>query len=151
MEHFPFDSDKGKDAQTEFHLLHKGPYLLALAFPKTGRQHQIRVHAAAHGFPLLGDKIYLGDIELFKRYKDNIATSEDYALIEIPRHALHALALHMPKWEENPVYSEKNFISPLPHDLREWIKLKMPEIDVKKLEEEMKQKVLDYFSSKITS
>lgn len=34
------------------------PYTLMACFPKTGRQHQIRVHADIAGFPLVGDKIY---------------------------------------------------------------------------------------------
>jgi 23S rRNA pseudouridine1911/1915/1917 synthase len=35
-------------------------------FPKTGRQHQIRVHADLAGYPLVGDKIYgMTDDEVF--------------------------------------------------------------------------------------
>jgi 23S rRNA-/tRNA-specific pseudouridylate synthase len=35
-----------------------GVFTLAACFPKTGRQHQIRVHAEIAGYPLVGDKVY---------------------------------------------------------------------------------------------
>jgi len=40
--------------------LHVGSYNLVAAEPLTGRTHQIRVHAAAKGFPILGDTLYGG-------------------------------------------------------------------------------------------
>ena len=92
---FPEDSRQGKHAQTEFIDLYQNEnYLIGLAFPKTGRQHQIRSHAAHHGFPLIGDKLYNGDPTVFMRFKDFIATEDDHKLMQIPRHALHAIANH---------------------------------------------------------
>jgi 23S rRNA (cytosine1962-C5)-methyltransferase len=42
-------------------FLEKNPNLTMVeAAPLTGRTHQIRVHAATHGFPILGDKLYGG-------------------------------------------------------------------------------------------
>ncbi len=35
-----------------------GVFTLLACFPRTGRQHQIRVHAETAGYPLVGDKIY---------------------------------------------------------------------------------------------
>ncbi|MBL6989407.1 MAG: RluA family pseudouridine synthase [Bacteriovoracaceae bacterium] len=114
---FPQDSSEGKMAQTDFHLLHiENNHALGLAFPKTGRQHQIRVHAKVHGLPLVGDKIYLRGFEVFQRFKDKLATKEDHELLQIPRHALHALALKI-EYQNKP----KTFRSPLPNDLIEWI------------------------------
>src|SRR5205085_4465048 len=67
---------KGAEAETRFRLL--GPRELRFpsnlartagalkpcyeirAVPLTGRTHQIRVHAAEHGFPVLGDDLYGG-------------------------------------------------------------------------------------------
>ncbi|MBU6153852.1 MAG: RluA family pseudouridine synthase [Bdellovibrionales bacterium] len=36
----------------------EGTFTLSACFPKTGRQHQIRVHAEIAGHPLVGDKVY---------------------------------------------------------------------------------------------
>ena len=113
----PFGSSLGKHAETKFKILFKNDqYALGLAFPKTGRQHQIRVHAMIHGYPLLGDKLYLGSFKMFQRFKDGFATSEDHDLIEIPRHALHAIALKIPNLKETPFLH-----CPLPEDLRTWV------------------------------
>lgn len=52
-------SASGKPAQTHFQaLLQLDGMSLALATPLTGRTHQIRVHAAAMGYPILGDDRY---------------------------------------------------------------------------------------------
>jgi 23S rRNA pseudouridine955/2504/2580 synthase len=54
---------EGKYAETEVRLLSshgKNGKTLSLveAKPKTGRTHQIRVHLAENGLPILGDKTY---------------------------------------------------------------------------------------------
>ncbi len=36
----------------------QGAFTLMACFPRTGRQHQIRVHAEIAGYPLVGDKVY---------------------------------------------------------------------------------------------
>jgi RluA family pseudouridine synthase len=55
------DERNGKDAQTEFHVLRRGEgRALVEAIPTTGRTHQIRVHLAAAGHPVLGDLLYGG-------------------------------------------------------------------------------------------
>ena len=56
----------GLPARTDYRtLLEAGPYALVAAEPKTGRQHQIRAHLAAVGCPIVGDKIYDADGEVF--------------------------------------------------------------------------------------
>ena len=51
----------GDMAETEFTILRTEDSLTIIeAVPRTGRTHQIRVHAAEHGFPILGDTLYGG-------------------------------------------------------------------------------------------
>lgn len=122
MSWFPEDSLLGKESETHFELLlEKNNHVLALAFPLTGRQHQIRVHAACHGYPLLGDKLYNGDPGVFIRFKDHIATPEDHEKMQIPRQALHAVAIRLAYPDEKM----QHFIAPLPVDLSHWIEEKL--------------------------
>lgn len=122
MSWYPENSEQGKESETHFELLlEKDGYVLALAYPLTGRQHQIRVHAACHGYPLLGDKIYNGDPGIFMRFKDHAATIDDHEQMQIPRQALHAVALKL----TYPTDKMNHFIAPLPKDLSDWIETKL--------------------------
>ncbi|MFB6285481.1 MAG: RluA family pseudouridine synthase [Candidatus Bipolaricaulia bacterium] len=52
-------ADGGKAALTDFRALRTfGDRTLVAAFPRTGRTHQIRVHLAAIGHPVVGDPLY---------------------------------------------------------------------------------------------
>lgn len=143
MEAHPENSTKGKRARTFFKVLHReNGYALGLAFPQTGRQHQIRVHAEVHGYPLVGDKTYLGGYELFQRFKDGFATPADHEFMEIPRQALHAMALRFPY----PSKDKKMIVrSPIPHDFKDWIKSKM-KLDLGAFEEVLKAEIENYFN-----
>jgi 23S rRNA pseudouridine1911/1915/1917 synthase len=134
---YPETSEEGKEAETRFELvMEKDDFVLALAFPLTGRQHQIRVHAATHGYPLLGDKLYNGDSAVFMRFKDHAATDHDHELMQIPRQALHAVALKL----TYPKDELTHFIAPLPVDLSNWIdeKLGVSHLEVERM---IKEKV----------
>jgi|YelNatPaOPRAMG01_1025707.scaffolds.fasta_scaffold07813_5 RluA family pseudouridine synthase len=53
------DLREGKPAETRFRVLEAGPdRSLIEAQPLTGRTHQIRLHLAAAGYPILGDELY---------------------------------------------------------------------------------------------
>ena len=142
MSVWPEESEFGKESETHFELiLEKDDYVLAMAFPLTGRQHQIRVHAAFHGYPLLGEKLYNGDPGVFMRFKDGDATEEDHDLLQIPRHALHATALKLTYPKDKLTY----FIAPLPEDLAIWVEEKL---DLKRtqVEEIIKAKVQEFLA-----
>jgi tRNA pseudouridine32 synthase / 23S rRNA pseudouridine746 synthase len=52
----------GDPALTTFRRLAQGDGIAVLALsPRTGRTHQLRVHCAAEGFPIAGDRLYGGD------------------------------------------------------------------------------------------
>jgi RluA family pseudouridine synthase len=54
-----FADPSGQPSVTDYAVLGRGDGLAWIAFrPRTGRTHQIRVHAAAIGCPILGDPIY---------------------------------------------------------------------------------------------
>lgn len=135
-------STEGKHAQTHFQILEvlNDQYILGLAYPKTGRQHQIRVHAAQSGFPLIGDKLYLRDYETFQRFKDRLETLEDYKEMELPRHALHAIALKFPFQSDH-----KSFVDGLPLDLKSWLEKKGRK-DISEIESAINCHIKDYFS-----
>lgn len=140
IDHYPAGSDEGKHAHTKFEIIHEeNGYALGLAYPQTGRQHQIRVHAMVHGLPLVGDKLYLGSFKMFQRFKDNIASKEEFELMELPRHALHAIALKV-NYKGKP----QIFRSHLPKDFIPWIESKMS-LPISKLEDEIISRTNKYF------
>jgi 23S rRNA pseudouridine1911/1915/1917 synthase len=51
--------EEGREARTEYRVIrYYGNYTLLEIKPETGRTHQIRVHLAAIGFPVMGDATY---------------------------------------------------------------------------------------------
>ena len=69
-------------------------YSLVECRPRTGRQHQIRVHLDAAGHPIVGDKLYgMPESESVHYYERKHLTPEAQARLLLPRHALHAAKL----------------------------------------------------------
>lgn len=56
----PGSPASARSAQTEYRLLksYDGDYSLVECYPRTGRTHQIRVHLAFAGYPIVGDSTY---------------------------------------------------------------------------------------------
>lgn len=110
---------KGLPSMTEYEVISRHPgHTLVKAKPKTGRQHQIRVHFQAIGYPLVGDKIYGPDETLFLKSLESELSAEDLARLKMPRQALHAHKLRF----EHPVSKKPIEIeSPLPADMREFL------------------------------
>ena len=91
------------------------PYSLVRCDLLTGRQHQIRLHLSSVGLPIVGDKLYGPDDALFARGVDGQLTPEDNALLELPRHALHAAELTL----DHPLTGARLHIqAPLPAELQ---------------------------------
>lgn len=110
-----FKGRGGKECLSEFTALEKfGRYALVECRPLTGRTHQLRVHLAAAGAPILNDPFYGNpDIKLLlsalkRRYKGR---DEEKPLIG--RLALHASELTL----KHPATKEPFTITtPLPHE-----------------------------------
>lgn len=92
-------------------------YTLVEVRPLSGRMHQIRVHAAWLGHPIVGDKIYGPDPRLFLNFIEHGWTPELAARLELPRQALHAARI---EFESGPAFD-----APFPHDLEAFWNAKM--------------------------
>jgi 23S rRNA pseudouridine1911/1915/1917 synthase len=101
-------------------------YALLRCVLETGRQHQIRVHLAALGLPVVGDKLYGPDDGLFGRGADGELTEEDVVVLELDRHALHAAVLEL----DHPAVPNQRLRleAPVPADMEDfWAGLRFPE------------------------
>jgi 23S rRNA pseudouridine1911/1915/1917 synthase len=106
----------GAPAHTEFtverqffHGVSGDRFSIIRAVPRTGRTHQIRVHLASLGYPIVGDKIYGFDENLYLQFIETGWTPELAHRLLLPRHALHSATLEIEGGER--------WVSPLPIDL----------------------------------
>ncbi|HQZ29469.1 MAG: RNA pseudouridine synthase [Verrucomicrobiales bacterium] len=80
-------------------------------YPLTGRMHQIRVHAADAGFPIVGDKIYGPDERCYLEFIETGWTEPLEKILLMNRQALHACGLGWRDYE---------WTCELPADMREF-------------------------------
>jgi 23S rRNA pseudouridine1911/1915/1917 synthase len=87
--------EDGLTASTRFQVRARaGGYSLLELFPRSGRQHQLRVHLSALGFPIVGDKLYGPEREApFLEYIETGLTPTLEARLGHARQALHAHAI----------------------------------------------------------
>ena len=112
---------KGAKAVTEFrveqHFTRTTPagnkFAVIRAIPKTGRTHQIRVHLASLGHPIVGDKIYGPDERLYLEFIETGWTPKLERELLLPRHALHSAKLK--------IENKKEWIAELPADLAQFV------------------------------
>ncbi|MFZ9596683.1 MAG: RluA family pseudouridine synthase [Bdellovibrionia bacterium] len=107
----------GLSAQTRFRRLQAFEgFSLVECLPKTGRQHQIRVHLEAANHPIVGDKLYgMPEQEALLYYERKHVSPEAQARLLLPRHALHAAALEF----FHPITQKQmKFEAELPPDLK---------------------------------
>lgn len=113
------DAEHGKPAQTVFVVERRferdgAKFAVLRCFPKTGRQHQIRIHLQLAGFPLVGDKMYGPDPGYFDRFSKHTLEDEAWVRLRLKRHALHAAKITFAHPETG---KDVTFESPLPADL----------------------------------
>ncbi len=112
------NGDGGHPAVTEFKLLEKrGKFSMVEARLLTGRTHQIRVHLEHLGYPIVGDKIYSGNDEVFPYFHENGWDDWVKNRVLLPRQALHAFRL---EFTHLKTCDKMVFEDPLPDDLSQF-------------------------------
>ncbi len=114
------ESEGAQSAFTRFKRMGiYGDYSLVECSPKTGRQHQIRVHLEAAGHPIVGDKLYgMPESEALRFYERKHLTPEAEAKLILPRHALHAYQLRFTHPRTGKLMQ---FEAPLPKELQNFL------------------------------
>ncbi len=114
----------GKPARTGYRTLQSYGVSVSLleCVLATGRTHQIRVHLASIGYPLVGDPVYLRRVPAAAK---GLAAPARAALLDFPRQALHAARLGFAHPRTGlPLTFER----PIPDDMRGLLAILQPEV-----------------------
>jgi 23S rRNA pseudouridine1911/1915/1917 synthase len=107
------DHPTSKHAQTFYEVQQRfAGFAMVRVLPKTGRTHQIRLHLAHIGCPVLCDKLYSGRSKLTR---GELTGNPSDAEILLDRQALHARRL---KFSHPRTGDSMEFIAELPADLK---------------------------------
>ncbi len=107
----------GAAAETHYRVRSSGgEFSLLEVKTMTGRLHQIRVHLAHIGHPVVGDKLYGPDPLLYLKFIEEGWTAEHAQKLHLTHHALHAHSLTFP-WHGDTLY----FSYPLADDMADFI------------------------------
>ncbi len=113
------DPVAGKPSLTRFAVEERLRHFTVVRLtPETGRAHQLRVHLAWLGHPIVGDKVYGSDETLYLQFIEHGVTDEMLKNLLLPRHALHAerVSLLHPRTRQ-----AVEFQTPLPADMDAFI------------------------------
>ena len=108
-------SKEGRNAETHYEVVSQNRYFSLLTFkPKTGRTHQIRVHACEENHPIFCDQSYGGGLNRTRGFLSEVGKKIKVMMNKMGRHALHAekISLIHPTTKK-PI----NFTAPYPEDM----------------------------------
>ncbi len=123
----PANDPEAKEAQTFYEVIKRyGKMTTIRSLPKTGRTHQIRVHLAHTGYPILCDRIYggrkmitreelLGQRHIVLRPSENDEAESSRGTVLLHRQALHA---HKLAFKHPATGQELEIVAPLPADVQ---------------------------------
>ena len=105
---------KSRAAVTDFKVLERfGPMTLMEAKLRTGRTHQVRVHAAYAGHPVVGDPVYLGNRRLQSGRKEFVS-AVNRLIGGLRGQALHAYYL---TFDHPRTGCRMEFTAPMPEEM----------------------------------
>ena len=119
---FKMDISKGKHSMSEYEICEEFnlPITFLNVFPSTGRTHQIRVHLASKGFPIINDTLYGGGKNKMKSYNEKFIPDFKKIFNNIKRIALHASEIEFCHPDNKQIVK---YEAPIPDDIISSLKL----------------------------